>query len=92
MVGSAVLSAEISFAEKDISGSRGDAFKKSLLGCVWRSSSERFSTGEKHGPAKEWYWEKMVESGAVQAAVLQAAQELIRKHDFYTFCYRKHTC
>lgn len=91
-VGSAEASAELSFPEKDISGSREGAFKKNSLGCVQGSSSEHFSTGEKHGPAKGWYWENIVEAGAVRLPVLQAAQELTRKHDLYTFWYIKQPC
>lgn len=92
VVGSAVASAELSFAEKDISGSRRGAFRKSSLSCMWRSSSKYFSVGEEHCPAKGWCWENMVETGAVQAPVLQAAQELIWKHDFYTFGCIKQPC
>lgn len=73
-------------------GSRGGTFKKSLLGWVGRSNSEHLSTGGKHGPAKGWHWENIVETGAVQALVLQTTQELIRKHDFYAFCYIKQAC
>lgn len=56
MAGFAVVRAELNFAEKDISRRRGGAFKKNLLGCVWRSSA-RFSIGEKHGPVKGLCWE-----------------------------------
>lgn len=45
-------SAELSFSEMDIPGSRKGAFKESFLGCTWSSGSKHLFASENHCSAK----------------------------------------